>query len=76
MKKNGSGRHRYSELPSEPTWYKDAVIYELRTRSFYDSNGDGIGDFAGLTEADDLAGGIATLRALVAELAEGVRSGR
>lgn len=31
-------------------WYKDAVIYQLHVRSFYDSNGDGVGDFAGLTE--------------------------
>ncbi|MGH7282045.1 MAG: alpha-amylase family protein, partial [Polyangiaceae bacterium] len=53
MKRNGSGRYRHSELPEEPTWYKDAVIYELRTRSFYDSNGDGIGDFAGLSEKLD-----------------------
>ena len=30
-------------------WYKDAVVYELHVRTFYDSNGDGIGDFAGLT---------------------------
>lgn len=30
-------------------WYKDAVIYELHVRAFADSNGDGIGDFAGLT---------------------------
>ena len=30
-------------------WYKDAVIYEVRVRSFYDSNGDGFGDLAGLT---------------------------
>lgn len=29
-------------------WYKDAVIYELHVRSFYDSNGDGMGDFTGL----------------------------
>jgi len=33
----------------DPLWYKDAVFYELRVRSFYDSNGDGVGDFAGLT---------------------------
>jgi maltose alpha-D-glucosyltransferase / alpha-amylase len=33
----------------ESTWYKDAIIYEVRTRSFFDSNDDGIGDFAGLT---------------------------
>lgn len=31
-------------------WYKDVVIYQLHVRSFFDSNGDGIGDFAGLTE--------------------------
>jgi len=34
-------------------WYKDAVIYELHVRAFYDSNGDGIGDFAGLTQKLD-----------------------
>jgi len=31
-----------------PLWYKDAVIYEVHIRSFYDSNGDGIGDINGL----------------------------
>ena len=35
--------------PDDPLWYKDAVIYELHVRAFHDSNGDGIGDFAGLT---------------------------
>ena len=34
-------------------WYKDAVIYELHIKAFYDSNGDGIGDFSGLTEKLD-----------------------
>ena len=29
----------------DPFWYKDAIIYELHVRAFYDSNGDGIGDF-------------------------------
>ncbi len=29
-------------------WYKDAVIYELHIKAFFDSNGDGIGDFQGL----------------------------
>jgi maltose alpha-D-glucosyltransferase/alpha-amylase len=33
---------------SDPFWYKDAIIYELHVRAFADSNGDGIGDFAGL----------------------------
>jgi maltose alpha-D-glucosyltransferase/alpha-amylase len=30
-------------------WYKDAILYELSVRSFSDSNGDGIGDLAGVT---------------------------
>ncbi|MEN6587190.1 MAG: maltose alpha-D-glucosyltransferase [Sulfuricella sp.] len=30
-------------------WHKDAIIYQLHVRAFCDSNGDGIGDFAGLT---------------------------
>ena len=30
-------------------WYKDAVIYQLNVKSFFDSNDDGIGDFPGLT---------------------------
>lgn len=34
-------------------WYKDSIIYQLHVKSFYDSNGDGIGDFAGLTEKID-----------------------
>ncbi|GBD32191.1 Trehalose synthase/amylase TreS [bacterium HR33] len=38
---------------SDAYWYKDAIFYELRVRSFYDSNGDGIGDFRGLTEKLD-----------------------
>jgi maltose alpha-D-glucosyltransferase/alpha-amylase len=33
----------------ENLWYKDAVIYQLHVRTFCDSNGDGIGDFRGLT---------------------------
>ena len=36
-------------LEDDPLWYKDAIIYELHVRAFYDSNDDGIGDFAGLT---------------------------
>src|SRR3954465_4361844 len=34
-------------------WYKDAIIYELHVRAFYDSNADGIGDFPGLTQKLD-----------------------
>src|SRR6059058_2890979 len=34
-------------------WYKDAIIYELHIKAFRDSNGDGIGDFAGIVEKLD-----------------------
>src|SRR5713226_5225577 len=37
-------------LDSDPLWYKNAIIYELHLRSFYDSNGDGIGDIQGLIQ--------------------------
>ncbi len=36
-------------MTTNPLWYKDAVFYELFVRAFADSNGDGIGDLAGLT---------------------------
>jgi len=34
-------------------WYKDAVIYQVHVRAFYDSTGDGIGDFLGLAQKLD-----------------------
>lgn len=37
----------------ESSWYKDAIIYELHVRTFFDSNADGIGDFPGLTQKLD-----------------------
>lgn len=30
-------------------WYKDAVIYQLNVKAFFDSNDDGVGDFRGVT---------------------------
>ncbi len=42
-----------STLEHHPQWYKDAVIYELHLRAFCDGNGDGIGDFPGLTQKLD-----------------------
>ncbi len=35
-------------LSEEGLWYKDAVIYQVHVKSFFDANNDGIGDFAGL----------------------------
>src|ERR1700722_1621486 len=34
---------------ADPLWYKDAVIYEVHVRAFFDSTDDGCGDFKGLT---------------------------
>ena len=34
-------------------WYRDAIFYELHVRAYADSNGDGVGDFAGLIERLD-----------------------
>ena len=45
MKKPGSA--------TDPLWYKDALIYELHVRAFFDSNNDGIGDFPGLIQKLD-----------------------
>ncbi len=36
-------------MTADPYWYKDAIIYELHVKTFCDGNGDGIGDFTGLT---------------------------
>jgi maltose alpha-D-glucosyltransferase/alpha-amylase len=37
----------------EPLWFKTAVFYEIHIRGFFDANGDGSGDFRGLTEKLD-----------------------
>jgi maltose alpha-D-glucosyltransferase/alpha-amylase len=38
---------------AEPLWFKTAVFYEIHLRGFYDGDGDGSGDFRGLTEKLD-----------------------
>jgi maltose alpha-D-glucosyltransferase/alpha-amylase len=42
MKRGGSA--------ADPLWYKDAIIYETHVKAFFDGDGDGIGDLAGLTQ--------------------------
>ncbi len=37
----------------DPLWYKDAIFYQLHVKAFFDSTGDGMGDFAGLTSKLD-----------------------
>ena len=34
-------------------WWNDTVFYQIFVRSFYDSDGDGIGDFNGIIEKLD-----------------------
>jgi maltose alpha-D-glucosyltransferase / alpha-amylase len=41
------------KLESDELWFKDAITYQLHVKAFADSNNDGIGDFAGLTEKLD-----------------------
>jgi glycosidase len=42
-----------TQAPVSQFWWDDSVFYELTVRSFFDSNGDGIGDFIGLIEKLD-----------------------
>ncbi|GGC54563.1 maltose alpha-D-glucosyltransferase [Chelatococcus reniformis] len=38
---------------SDTQWYRDAIIYQVHVKSFFDSDDDGMGDFIGLTEKLD-----------------------
>jgi maltose alpha-D-glucosyltransferase/alpha-amylase len=40
-------------MTDEALWYKDGIIYQTHVRAFFDSNGDGIGDFQGLARKLD-----------------------
>ena len=51
MNPPSSSAHHWFE--SDPLWFKRAVFYEIHLRGFYDGNGDGSGDFRGLTEKLD-----------------------
>jgi len=42
-----------SRNSEDELWFKDAIVYQLHVKAFRDSNGDGVGDFAGLTERLD-----------------------
>jgi maltose alpha-D-glucosyltransferase/alpha-amylase len=44
---------RHAPLHTDPLWYKDAVIYQLHVKSFFDADNDGVGDFRGLVEKLD-----------------------
>ncbi len=38
---------------NEAQWYRDAVIYQLHVKSFFDANNDGVGDFTGVMQKLD-----------------------
>ncbi|MGA2939302.1 MAG: maltose alpha-D-glucosyltransferase [Syntrophobacteraceae bacterium] len=42
-----------TELNNDPLWFKDAIIYEVHVKAFFDSDNDGIGDFRGLRQKLD-----------------------
>jgi alpha-glucosidase len=44
---------RGDAAPEVHAWWQDAVFYEIYSRSLADSNGDGIGDLAGITSKLD-----------------------
>ncbi len=46
-------KKRNLSVMADPLWYKDAVIYQLHLKSFFDSNNDGVGDFPGLLQKLD-----------------------
>ena len=52
-RERAAANRRPAEGRQNDLWYKDAIIYQLHVKAFSDSNGDGIGDFAGLTEKLD-----------------------
>jgi maltose alpha-D-glucosyltransferase/alpha-amylase len=49
----GQSQNQAQAHEADPLWYKDAIIYQLHIKSFFDANGDGIGDFKGLHEKLD-----------------------
>ncbi len=44
---------RVTDASRDPQWYRDAVVYQLHVKSFFDANDDGVGDFAGLMQKLD-----------------------
>jgi maltose alpha-D-glucosyltransferase/alpha-amylase len=48
LKKNDTSPKSETSVENDRLWYKDAIIYQLHVKSFFDANNDGIGDFAGL----------------------------
>jgi len=52
-KPNKARSRKPAAFIDDPLWYKDAIIYQVHVKSFFDSNNDGIGDFPGLIDKLD-----------------------
>jgi hypothetical protein len=67
-----------ARAPIDTTWRQGGVCYEIFVRSFFDSDGDGIGDLAGLTQKLDYVndGDPRSTRSLGADASGSCRSPR
>lgn len=54
----GYDPHHSSLGQSERTWWKSAIIYQIYPISFFDSNGDGLGDLNGIHSKLDYLKGL------------------
>ena len=48
-----SGGGALAQPVTDPLWYRDAIIYQLHVKAFFDADDDGIGDFQGLCRKHD-----------------------
>jgi len=55
MATRGKGKKQVKapDFSSDPLWYKDAIIYQVHLKSYFDANDDGVGDFQGLIDKLD-----------------------
>jgi maltose alpha-D-glucosyltransferase/alpha-amylase len=53
MATRGKGKKQAPDFTSDPLWYKDAIIYQVHLKSYFDANDDGVGDFQGLIDKLD-----------------------
>jgi len=51
--RKSKARKKDTEFLNDPIWYKDAIIYQVHVKSYFDANNDGVGDFAGLIDKLD-----------------------